>query len=77
MVFSISETFPQVSRSVLYEIVTERLNYPKLCSRWVPSILTEALKIKGLGKALTFLEYYDADGDYSRHDDGYRVKRPC
>ncbi|XP_073976274.1 protein GVQW3-like [Rhodnius prolixus] len=34
---SLSNEFPQVSRSVLYEILTERLNYRKLCSGWVPS----------------------------------------
>lgn len=38
--------FPQVSRSVVYEIVTERLNYRKLCSRWVPKMLTEVHKIE-------------------------------
>ncbi|GFS61713.1 HTH_48 domain-containing protein [Trichonephila clavipes] len=32
---SLAEKFPAVSRSVLYEIVSERLNYRKLCSRWV------------------------------------------
>ena len=41
---SLSEAFPQVSRSVVYEIVTERLHYRKLCSRWVPKMLTEAHK---------------------------------
>ncbi|GBL96725.1 hypothetical protein AVEN_111860-1 [Araneus ventricosus] len=31
---SLSNEFPQVSRSFLYGIVTEHLNYRKLCSRW-------------------------------------------
>ncbi|GBL93875.1 hypothetical protein AVEN_153635-1 [Araneus ventricosus] len=31
---SLSNEFPQVSRSVLYGIVTEHLNYRKLCSLW-------------------------------------------
>lgn len=30
---TLSEQFPLVSRSVVYEIVTERLHYRKLCSR--------------------------------------------
>ncbi|GBL66663.1 hypothetical protein AVEN_11627-1 [Araneus ventricosus] len=31
---SLSNELPQVSRSVLYGIVTEHLNYHKLCSLW-------------------------------------------
>ena len=33
---SLSLDFPQLSRNVLYKIVTDRLRYRKLCSRWVP-----------------------------------------
>lgn len=53
---SLSEQFPVVSRSVLYEIVSEHLNYWKLCSRWVPKMLTEEHKTKRLVSALSFLE---------------------
>jgi hypothetical protein len=28
--------FPQISRTVLYEIITLRLGYQKFCARWVP-----------------------------------------
>ena len=37
--FTISDVFeqcPEVSRTVVYEIVTERLQYRKICARWVP-----------------------------------------
>ena len=37
--FSISELsleFPRVSRSVIYDIVSEKLGYKKLYARWVP-----------------------------------------
>ena len=37
--FTISEVYeqcPEVSRTVVYEIVTEHLQYGKICSRWVP-----------------------------------------
>lgn len=60
---TLSEQFPQVSRSVVYEIVTERLHYRKLCSRWVPKMLTEVHKTKRLGSALSFLSRYDEEGD--------------
>ncbi|GBN20318.1 hypothetical protein AVEN_97476-1 [Araneus ventricosus] len=32
--------FPEILKTVLHEIVTNRLNYRKLCSRWVPKMLT-------------------------------------
>jgi hypothetical protein len=50
--------FPQISRTILYEIVSDRLNYRKLCSRWVPKILSEEHKTKRAGSALTFLTRY-------------------
>ena len=37
--FTISEVYeqcPEVSRTVVYEIVTEHLQYRKICARWVP-----------------------------------------
>ena len=62
MISSLSEEFPQVSHSVLYEIVSKRLNYRKLCSQWVPKMLTETHKTRYLGSVLTFLERYHAEG---------------
>lgn len=50
--FTISSLLPQVSRSVMYEIVTECLHYRKLCWRWVPKMLTEVHKTEGV-----FLNY--------------------
>jgi oligoribonuclease (3'-5' exoribonuclease) len=40
---SLSLHFPQISRTIFYEIVSDRLNYRKLCSRWVPKMLSQAL----------------------------------
>ena len=37
--FTISEVYEQcleVSRTVVYEIITEHLQYRKICARWVP-----------------------------------------
>ena len=50
--FTISSScddFHNVSRSVLYDIVTEHLSYRNLCSRWVPKMLTDVHKTKRLG----------------------------
>ncbi|GBN20076.1 hypothetical protein AVEN_234770-1 [Araneus ventricosus] len=40
------DEFPQISKTVLHEIVTNRLNYRKLCSCWVPKMLTDVHKTK-------------------------------
>ncbi|GBM73510.1 hypothetical protein AVEN_103941-1 [Araneus ventricosus] len=48
------DEFPQISKTVLHENVTNLLNYRKLCSRWVPKILTDVHKMKRLGSALKF-----------------------
>ncbi|GBM73885.1 hypothetical protein AVEN_40147-1 [Araneus ventricosus] len=55
--------FPQISRTVLHEIVSNRLNYRKLCSRWIPKMLTDVHETKRLGSALTFFTQYSED-DY-------------
>jgi hypothetical protein len=39
--FTISE-LPQISRTLLYEIITVRLGYHKFYTRWVPEMLTGA-----------------------------------
>lgn len=48
-----------ISRTVLYEVVTERL----LQSLRVPKLLTDDHKTKILGSAMTFLSRYDDEGD--------------
>ncbi|GFR22588.1 histone-lysine N-methyltransferase SETMAR [Trichonephila clavata] len=55
--------FSDVSRSVAYKIVTEDLNFKKLCSRWVPRLLTAEDKEKRFASSLEFLIRYDEEGD--------------
>ncbi|GBM61256.1 hypothetical protein AVEN_30558-1 [Araneus ventricosus] len=57
------DEIPQISITVLHEIVTNRLNYLKLCSRWVPKMLTDVHRTKRLGRALTFLTRYSEEGN--------------
>ncbi|GBM88276.1 hypothetical protein AVEN_179762-1 [Araneus ventricosus] len=40
------DEFPQISKTVLHEIITNCLNYRKFCSRWVPKMLTDVHKTK-------------------------------
>ncbi|GFV70112.1 HTH_48 domain-containing protein [Trichonephila clavipes] len=66
--FTITElslSFPQVSRTLLFEIVTQKLGYHKFCARWVPKlcVLTGHHKGQRMGAALTFQEAYDWQGD--------------
>ncbi|GFV26930.1 uncharacterized protein TNCV_1753891 [Trichonephila clavipes] len=59
----LSSQFPQISRSLLHEIITKHLLFKKLCARWVPKNLTPEHKIQRLGAALTFLQQYHDDVD--------------
>ena len=43
---------PEVSKTTIYEAVTEKIGYRKLCARWVPKILSDDHKTKGMGSAL-------------------------
>lgn len=61
---SLNEFFPQISRSLLHEVVTDHLGYKKMCARWVPKVLTDAHKTKRMGAALEFLTLYDQDGEH-------------
>ncbi|GFU64742.1 uncharacterized protein TNCV_876651 [Trichonephila clavipes] len=47
----LSEHFPNISRTVLYETVTGKLGYRKFCARWVPKMLTEIHKTSRMGAA--------------------------
>ncbi|GBN18853.1 Histone-lysine N-methyltransferase SETMAR [Araneus ventricosus] len=60
---TLSNDFPEVSRSVLYKIVSEKLNFKKLCSRWVPKLLTQDHKNKRFECSLNFLTHYNEEGD--------------
>jgi hypothetical protein len=55
----------QISRTVLYEIITVRLSYHhKLCARWVLKMLTGAHKTQRMASYLVvFLERYLEDDD--------------
>jgi hypothetical protein len=58
---SLSLHFPQISRSLFHEIVSDKLCFQKLCSRWVPNLLTEEYKIKH--QASEQVTIYSEQGD--------------
>jgi len=60
---SLSLSFPQISRSLLHEIVSDELRFRKLCARWLPKMLTEEHKLKRHASALDFLTRYSEEGD--------------
>lgn len=47
--------FSQVSRTAIYEVITVKLGYRKLCVRWVPTIVFERHKKQRMRSALDFL----------------------
>jgi len=64
--FTISDLslhFPQISRTLLYDIFSSHLGYWKVCAQWVPKILTEEHKKQRVAWALTFLMCYHKEGD--------------
>ena len=64
--FTISDLslhFPQISRTLLYDIVSSHLGYRKVCAWWVPKMLTEEHKKQRVACALTFLMCYHNEGD--------------
>ena len=54
---------PEVSKTTIRKVVTEKLGYIKVCARWVPKILTDEHKTKRMGSALKFLPRYAQEGD--------------
>ncbi|GFY24342.1 uncharacterized protein TNCV_1013911 [Trichonephila clavipes] len=59
---TLSLEFHNVSRSVVYKIVTGNLNFKKLCSRWVPRLLAAEHKEKRFAISLDFLIRYEEEG---------------
>jgi hypothetical protein len=59
----LSTNFPHISHSLLHEIMTEHLQYHKLCARWLPEMLIDDYKTKHMGAALNFLVRYHNEGD--------------
>ena len=59
----LSDSFPEILRSALYAIMTERLHYCKLCARWVPRMLSDHHKTQWMGAALMFLQCYHDEGE--------------
>jgi hypothetical protein len=55
--------YPQVSRTLLFDIVTQKLGYHKFCARWMLKLLTDNHKGQRLGAAITFLDAYHTHGD--------------
>jgi len=63
-IMSLSLHFPKISRSLLHEIVSDKLKFRKSCARWVPKMLAEEQKWKRQASALDFLTRYSDEGDH-------------
>jgi len=60
---SLSLHFPQIPRSLLHEILSDKLEFRNLCARWVPKMLTEEHKLKRHASAMDFLIQYSEEDD--------------
>jgi hypothetical protein len=54
---------PEVSKTTIHEAVAEKLGHRKLCSRWVPEMLTDDHKTKRMGSAPKLLTRYAQERD--------------
>ena len=54
---------PEVPKTTIHEAVTENLGYRKLCTHWVPKLLTDDHNTKRIGSKLKFLMRYAQEGD--------------
>lgn len=63
MINELSEQFPHIFCITLYEVVTGKLDYLKLCARRVPKLLIESHKTRHMGSFLDFHLQYDEQGD--------------
>jgi histone-lysine N-methyltransferase SETMAR len=57
------EEFPDISRSLLGNIVSEKLGYKKLCARWVPRMLTPEHQQNRVTAAREFLDRFAQEGE--------------
>jgi len=62
-IYDLSLHFPQISRTLLCDIVSSHLGYRKVCAGWVPKMLTEEHKKRHVACALTFLMRYHKEED--------------
>ena len=61
--FFLHHITPKVSMTTIHAAVTEKLGYRKLCTSWVPKMLTYDHKTKRMSSALKFLTRYAQEGD--------------
>ena len=58
--FQLVTCFPQISHTLPYETVAERLHYHEICARWVPKMLMDEQKKKQhMTLSVTFLLQYN------------------
>ncbi|KAG5308730.1 SETMR methyltransferase, partial [Acromyrmex insinuator] len=55
--------FPEISRSLIHEIVSEKLEFRKVCARWVPRELTPLHKATRVTAGKEFLDRYRDEGN--------------
>ena len=52
---------PKLSKTTIHQSVTDKLGYRKLCTSWVPTLLTDDHKRKRMGFALKCLIRYEQE----------------
>jgi len=60
---SLSLHFPQISWSLLYQIVSGKVNFRKFCEHCLPKLLMEEHKLEQQATTLHFLSQYSEEGE--------------
>jgi len=60
---ALSLQVPQISWSLLHQIVSDKVNFWKLYANWVPKMLTEEHKLKQQASTFDFLTQYSEEGE--------------
>ncbi|XP_039604252.1 protein GVQW3-like, partial [Polypterus senegalus] len=60
---TLHEMLPHISRSLMCEIVSEKLDYRRLSARWVPKMLTPEHRQNRVLAAREFLQRYEIEGE--------------
>jgi len=54
----------EVSRTVLYETITDRLDFQKLCARWIPKMLTDQHKTSRIESGWAIILRFEKEEEF-------------
>lgn len=59
MFYDFELSYSQISRTILYGIITDRLAFHKFCARWIQYQLTDFYKTQKMTTGLNLFAFYN------------------